>query len=553
MKRLLALILTLPTTTQLVAQQLCLAEGSPTSLRIATVPEANPNAPDTRVLTNVEFLPIEMTGRTLAHEFDASRPRRLQRDGLWRIELPDGGRILRYRRDGGQHWGFLHVARDGATRVVVERPGLGNTDPFLDRVAVAEDARHGAVGLVTGGLVTFRLDGQNYASTGRADRLAAPPSHFVEEASAMVGPTHVFYVTGNDRIHRCALADAAVPVDVTPPLQVGARLKDQLAMSRDGTVVVFLYGPQRVQRLYRVGVAGASMVLPPPASKYEEPDYLPEEPGEPAMLLSDDGSRLFYIDSAVRDELWMLDIQGALPPLQVTGDAVFEPYIGVHILPKFQGTNLMIAIGDPGRMDWFRAQLAPAGGTVDNLTGTGSTMTPYPAGTLDPTAAAVSGNEAFVIERVGISAQLRRLDLVSGGSSIVGWGPTLTVARASSVAGAADLLVRTASGDALRHGATGAVLGSTPAGIALTPPVQGVVAATWVHLSSGVGMVGFYFRDGTSVPGLVTVGPPRIVMTAADGIVLQQGNQVRYFAVGTDVVLQRPNAAVRRLLSGAGA
>jgi hypothetical protein len=31
----------------------------------------------------------------------------------------------------------------------------------------------------------------------------------------------------------------------------------------------------------------------------------------------------------------MVDVAGVLPPLQITKDQIFQPYIGSHILPRF--------------------------------------------------------------------------------------------------------------------------------------------------------------------------------------------------------------------------
>lgn len=533
------------------AQQLCLAEGGGGVFRVATVPESNPNAPDTLILQNVEFLPIEMTGRTRAHEFDASRPRRLQRHGLWRIELPDGGRLFRYRQNGGQRWGFLHVERSGDARIVVDRAGLGGTgDPFFDRIAVAEDGRNGAVGLQSGGLVVFKLDGTTYASTGRPDRIATPD--LLEESGFMVGAAHVFYVTDADRIFRCGLADGSVPFDLTPPPIPNTRLEDEFVIARDGSRIVFLYGPQNQQRLYTAGVSGGAVVLPPPPSKYEDPNYLPDGAGELEMLLSDDGSRLFYVDSDVRDELFLLDMTGALPTLQITDDPFFQPYIGVHILPKFDGVNLLAAIGDPNRMDWFRATLSASGGSVTNLTNTGAMTAPFPEGTIDPVAAAITGTAAFVIERTATGTDLRRLQLATGNNAVVRSDPTLTLARGTAVNGAVDVVARGSGGDALYAGASGALIAATPAGVGLTAPVHGIMAVTWAHLSGGLGVLVFYLPDGTTVPGLVTNGEPQVCMTAADGIVVNH-TTLRYIAAGIDVIVQRPPAAQRLVLSGAGA
>lgn len=548
LRLLVVLSLSLPAT----AQHICLAEGTASSLRIATVPESNPNAPDTLVVQNVELLPIEITGRTVAREFDASRSRRVEHNGVLRVELPDGGRVFRYRRNGGQHWGFLHVAAGGAARVVIEHPGVaGALDPFEDRIAVSDDGLHGAVALQAGGLAVFKLDGGVYASTGRPDRLAAPASHSVEPASPMVGPTHVFYVTDNDRIYRCSLADNATPVDLTPPPVPNTRLKDELAMSGDGMHVVFLYGPQNLQWLYHVTTAGGSTQLPPPAEKYEEPNYLPEGAGDPDMLLNEDGSRLFFVESQ-HDELFLLDMQGALPILHITDDLIFQPYIGVHILPKFTASELIVAVGHPARHDWYRAVMTASGGTVTNLTGTGSTLQPYPEGTLDPRSQADAGASMLVVEQTATGADLRRLHYATGASAIVQQDGALEIASGLSLSGTSDLVAKGAGGDRLYRGPSSALFAATPAGVSMTRPVHGVVSATRLELLIPWGVPIFYLPDGSLLPGQIEFGAQQIVMTKGDGIVLNGPSTLRYIALGVDVVVQRPPAAVRMVLSGAG-
>lgn len=540
--------------TLLPAQTITLAEGTATSLQIVTLPETNPNAPDTVVLQVVELLPIEIAGRTLAMGNDVTSSRRVVRHGIARVELPQGGRLFRYRRAGGQFWGFLHIAADGGARAVLELPGTGVSavaDPFADRIAVAADGLHAAIALAGGGLRVVRLDGGTFASTGRPDRVVAGASASVLETSVMVGPTCVFYQTQGDQLWRCDLADFAVPANVSPPPVPLGEFKDQMVLSRDGSVLVFLYGPDPQQRLWRLGTTGPATVLPPPPSKYEEPGYLPEDPGEPAMLLADDGSRLFFIDADVRDELYLLDMSGTLPTLQITSDPIFQPYIGVHILPKFVAHSLVVAIGDPAQMDWFRAELLPQGGAVVNLTATGSATQPFPSGTLNPVQAApVAGSLLVADQQVGNLA-LRRLDVITGGLTTLQQGLLSPPELGSATAGVADVLVRTANGDSLFTGATGALLAKAPTGILLTPPAHGPsFAATWVHLANDWGAAFFYF-NGTLVSGPLEYDIKQLAPTPIGGLVVI-GSPVRYLAPGVFVVMNRPAAAVRRCLSGAG-
>lgn len=540
--------------TPMAAQSITFAEGTPTSLTIASVAEAAPNGGDTVLLQDVELLDLELTGRTLTQATEPGRARRVVLQGIARAELPGGGRVFRYRRAGGSYWGFLHVAADGTPRVALELAGIGPGlvgDPFFDRIGIAADGRHAAVALRTGGLHVVRLDGGIFASTGRPDRLAAPASAAIDDTSVMVSPTFVCYQTDPPAaLWRCALTDGAVPVDVSPPPQQNGEFEDQMALSGDGSTLVFLYGPPDQQRLWRLGTSGGPTVLPPPPSKYEEPGYLPEEPGEPAMLLNHDGSRLFYVEADVRDELYLLDTSGVLAPLPITADAVFQPYIGAHILPRFAADTLTIAIGDPNQMDWFQARLAPTGGTVTNLTGTGSMQMPFPSGTVDPVRALAGGSYLLVTEQQGANLVLRRVDPVTGAQTIVQQGLLAAPSLGSATQGTADVVVRTAAGDALFDGTAGTLLGTLPPDLLLTPVVQGPdFAATWLHLTNGFGVGAYYLPDGTTAFGQIDFQVRQIVLTAGGGAV-EVGSTVRYLAPATFVLLNRPAVAFRLCLSG---
>lgn len=540
----------------LTAQSLTFAEGAPTSLTIVSVAEAAPNGGDTILLQDVELLDLELTGRTLAQASDPGVARRVVLQGIARAELPGGTRLFRYRRAGGAFWGFLHIAANGTPRVVLEAAGTGAAqvgDPFFDRIAIAADGQHAAIALAAGGLRIVRLDGGVYASTSRPDRLAVPATENVVDTSVLVGPTFVYFQTDPPaKVWRCDLGDGAVPVDVSPPAQANAILKDQMVLSRDGTRLVFLYGPQNQQRLWTCGTSGGTSVLPPPASKYEEPGYLPEDLGEPAMLLNDDGSRLFFIDADVRDELYLLDTTGMLPPLAMTEDAVFQPYIGAHILPRFAQGTLTIAIGDVAAMDWFQARLAASGNTVANLTGTGSLQQPFPAGAIDPVQALDGGSYLLATENLPGGMALRRVDPVTGAQTIVQQGLTAAPQIGSALQGTADIVASTTGGDTLIRGTTGAVLGTLPPDLLLTPPVQGPdFAAAWLHLPSGFGVSAYYLPDGTLAFGQIDSNLPQIVLTAGGGAV-EVGNPVRYLAPATYVVLNRPAVARRICLSGVG-
>ena len=538
----------------LPAQTLTFAEGSPTSLTIATVSEASPNAPDTVVLQAAELLPIEISGRTLGQAGDPTVSRRVDRNGLVRVELPGGGRLFRYRRAGGAFWGFLHVAGDGQARVVLEQPGVGGqlADPFADRIGIAADGQHAAIAMAVGGLWLVRLDGGVYASSNAPARFAAGAATAVESRSLLVGAAVAWFQDGAGGVWRCGLGDGAAPVSVAPSPQPGAFLKAEMVMAGDGSRIVFLYGPQNAWRLWTAGLQGAATVLPPVASKYEEASYLPEGPGEPAMLLNHDGTRLFYVDSLTRDELWLLDIVGALPSLQITEDQIFQPYIGSHILPRFVADKLTVAIGDPAAMDWFRAQLAPTGGGVTNLSATGSALQPFPSGALDPVQATPMGAALLVTEQGAAGLSLRVIDTLSGANGVVQQALAAPPVVGDAVAGAGDVLVPSLLGDRLYDG-TGALLGAAPPGVVLTAPTAGpLYSATLLQLPGGWAAAAFRMPDGTWLLGPLEFGLTQLTLTPAGGTVAI-GVPVRYLAPGTLLVLNRPATAVRWCLSGAGA
>ncbi|MCK5942453.1 MAG: hypothetical protein KAI24_10820 [Planctomycetes bacterium] len=536
----------------LPAQQICLAEGAPTALSIVAIPQGTPTAAGTVVLQNVELLPIEITGRYLGQQNDPTRSRLVERHGVSRVELPGNGRLLRYRRNGGALWGFLHVAADGTPRVALELPAFAGGDPFEDRIGVSRDGSHFAASELQGGLRIVRLDGQTYASTGRFDRLV-DAALLLEPASVMVGDQVVWYQTELQQVRYCALVDNAVPVDVSPPPQPNPRLKDQMAMSGDGSAVVYLYGPQNLQQLHFVRVGQPVVVLPPAPSKYEEPDYLPEGSGSLELMLNGDGSRLLFVDSDVRDEVYLLDTAGVLPTLHITDDPIFQPYIGVHILPGFAADVLTVAIGDPDLMDWYRAALDPAGGSVVNLTATGSATMPFPEGTLDPLDGIERDGVRLLVEQDGALRRVRWIDPVTGATGVQHAQVVGDVRVATTVDGTlsdTDYVVPTLGGDVL-HVANGGV-GALPAGFALDAVAIGpYYRASKVEWGAGLSVPVFYLPTGEALFGTIQASIDQVCPQSDGGSVIV-GLQLRHVSPAGAVVLNRPAAAFRRCLSGAG-
>jgi hypothetical protein len=536
-----------------LSQGIAFLEGADSAhLSLRVVDETQPSAPGLVLLQNIEVMPIEMTGRTMLQELMSTGTRRATRDGMTRIELNGGGRLFQYRRLGGQFWGYLLVPADGRASMVLELPGTGTSGldtPFADRIAVAADGRNAAVPVNGGGVRVLRLDGSRFTSTNAPSR-AVQVSHEVVPVSLMVGSSSAFFLTNNGHLWRLPLADLSVPADVSPPAVSNGQFSEQLAMSDDGLTIAFLYGLHNLQHLFLLRNTGPAAQLSPPASKYEEAAYLPEGSGNPQLLLDGTGSRLFYVDSSSRDELFLLDVQNVAPPLQITGDPIFQPYIGSHILPKFVGPRLVAAIGDVNAMDWFTSDVS---GAVVNLTQTGSAVQPFPAGTLIPSQAVVAGNTLITTEQASATQlRLRRVDLQAATSVVLHADLTGGALPGNSIAGLpADLLVHGTGGDRLVSMTTGAELAATPPGFLLTPPGRGPqYSATWLHLASNFGLPVIYLPDGSFVAGAFEQGVSQIVMTLAGGCLIC-GQTIRYLSPGLAATLNLPAAALRVCISGA--
>lgn len=532
----------------LPAQWATVVSGPATSRTLWTYDESQPGAAGVASLQGVEFLPVLRTGATVEQGLQALRPRGATSHGIERLEMPGARRLFHYRRNAGGTYGYLLVDTDGRHSVVLEEPASAGRSPFADRFAVAEDGSFLAVPGEQADLWLVRLDGQNFVSTGTPSRRLSIPQG-IEFPGVMVTQGSVFYVDGNDRLFRVGRADGAIPVDVTPPGgSAAARVKDGFAVSGDQQTLAFLHGDRGALRIYSIGDAGNATLLPPPPADYEEPGYLPEGNGHARLLFNGDGSRLLYVDGTVRDEVYLLDVASG-QSLHITQDLIFQPYIGVIILPSFEGADLIAAIGDPNLMDWFKVD---AGFQVTNLTDTGSPNPPYPSGTLDPRETSVQAGRVLAFERNGAGGRsLRSIDPVTGAASILRSG-VQAMTLGSAYSGAADLLVDEPNRSLLLD-ATGRPVVPIPAGIRVTPTAidpSGSVRLTAVELGGGVRLPVFQFVGVGLDAGLFEVGIRQTILTNGGGAWIN-GPVLRYYAVGV-AATQAPPGANTIFLSGAG-
>lgn len=541
-------------TTTIAAQSITWLEGpAPGQLALRAVPENAPDAAPVTLLSNLTALPIEITARTRQQELDASRSRRIDRDGLVRVELPGGGRLIAYRR-GATDYGFVHIGPSGDATVVLEAGGAF-ANPFVDRIAVAADGRFALVAdAVLPQVSLVRLDGNVFASTNRPWR-TIPTSSPVEEQAALVGSTHAFFATDDERLWRCALADGSTPQEITPPSIPGARLKSELAISGDGHFVACLYGVQPSFGIYLAHDTLATRRLPVPDAKYEEPGYLPEFVGGPRLLLDATGSRLLYVDATIRDEAYLMDTTGAAATVHVTGDANFQPYIGAVILPVFAQSVLLVAVGDPDRFDVYAAAAGVA--SVVNLTQTnGNTRAPFASGELIPeNVALTAGGQLLVAEHVGTApSRLRRIDFATGTSTVIADGFSALPAGASApMSLTPDLVLHGASGDLLVGMTAGTPRLRAPAGVDLASAVH---LARWSRVvTARVGSVSalVFHTDGGGLLALPAVNQAQRAILTPGGNLLIDSSALLHVSARLGVRTVQTTGALRFVLSGVGA
>ncbi len=552
------LVLSVP----MAAQGLVVLEGAtPTSLTVTILDESQlASGIGTTLLQGVEVLPIEITGRRASQDLDGTTARIDTRNGVQRVELPGIGRILAYRRQAGTMFGYLFVPLLGGARVLVELPGTGpagTTSPFLDRIGVAKNGAYAVLPAGGGVLHIVRLDGGTMAN-GLTSRTVTIPVG-IDNTGLMVGSS-VAFATAGDHIYRFQLA-AGGATDLTPSVPLtNPRLKPELAMSGDGNTVAFLYGDSNttLQIFLLDASSGAPVQLPPPAGKYEEPGYLPEATGDLRLMLNNDGSRLFYIENGLPgsghggDESYLLDTTGVLPTLQVTSDAHFQPYIGIHILPAFKGTTLVAAIGDVNLMDWFKADLTTTGGTISNITGTGGQVQPFPAGALIPTKIKLVGATAFATDTTTNAQTLRALNVDAASSQVVAQNLGADLAVGSALATQPDLYVP-GVGDSIFSGLTGNLIGTAPPGITVSPPLSTpFFGVTGVHLGPTWSQVTFYAATGGVFFGPLIQNLDQMVLTPGGGMLISSPTELLYLSLGRPILLV-PNAhqGVRVFLTGA--
>ena len=502
------------------------------------------NGSTTTLLSQVLLRAVHMTTRTANEVGETDRVRVLSSQGRERIEFPGGARLHVYERTDQTGHGLLFVPPDGRARVVLE--GSEQLDLPL---AVGADARH--LAFARGNVLTLlRLDGTvlpGSTSSLRTLTIAEP----VIASSLVVGSSHAFFVTDDDRVHRLALTATAVPEDITPTGLGSPRQSEALAISGDGSTVAFLRGEFTDQfAVWVVGSAGPARRMPLPERVYREPEYLPTGNGQPHLLLNHSGSRLMVTEIAIEDELHLVDTAPSGAATWMTGDALFAEYIGTHILPSFASDHLLFASGHQGWMDWYAMQ---PNGAIVNVSMTGSPEPQFLLGDLDVQRRfTLTGGRALATETFGSLQRLRRLD-VNGGTAVL-FSDLVTAPRVgAAIGGAPDLRVTGLGGERILDGNTGAVRLMAPPGIDLGDPVRGPQGwlATYAYLSVGIGVPVLLLPDNTLLLGTPSLGIAQLAWTAGGELAACWPDRLEIYGV-QGVRVMPHTAAATTVVSGAG-
>ncbi len=511
-------------------------EGTPGNTAVFTVDEARPGTPAAAWLAGVAVLDIELSNRTTQASLRRDRARRAVELGVPRLELPDNGRVLRYARAATGEHGFVWIGADGRPHLLLAlTAGDTGGDPFADRCAVSADGRHLVITDAAGRAFAADLRGADPAVW----RLGLPAP--VEPRSVCVGGDRALLQTTDQRLWHIPLIGDRAAIDITPQPGPGAQLVAEMAPAASGHAVVLLQDTASTA-LYLAAPDGTVRALPVPVARYTAPGYLPEVTDGPRMLLSDDGSRLFFTQETMSGELFLLDTTGATGLVHLTDDSVFEPYIGTGIHPSFVGDRLVAAVGDPAfGFDWMTARTTAP---VQNLTLSGLPGTPWWPGTLRPTAgySTTAGGVLAAEPDPNGGTLLRAIDATAGTHVVVA-RDLRGAPGAGRAAAAPNLIIPSQRGDRFLNAALQPLLQS-PAGMQLSADAQlpGTVATLFtLHYASGGGNVMLRLPNGAIVTLPFDPALRGLAVTPAGGVIID-GSELRYIKNGVQYRLASGSA-----------
>ncbi|HKB16119.1 MAG TPA: hypothetical protein VKF62_08635, partial [Planctomycetota bacterium] len=287
--------------------------------------------------TDFSLLPVDLAGRVDLLRFDASRPRRaVTDDGLARILLPGGTSVFHYRRGGV--YGFLAVGPDAMPRILIELPATGVPffpDPFLRTVAGSTDGTRLAVATRTqagGDIWLLSIDGSLFPDGTTAFNAGGTGVLEVDARSLTFAAGYLLFTVGGDEVYR-APSDGTGPATLLPLPPSGGSVPDkvvrEIAVSEDGSTLAFVAGEDDEERdIYVLAPpSGTPANLTQDPGEYLGPGYQPVFAHGPTLALSPDGSTIAYLKEVDGEEELFVRPTAGGPPVHVTPDPIFEPYI----------------------------------------------------------------------------------------------------------------------------------------------------------------------------------------------------------------------------------
>jgi hypothetical protein len=331
-------------------------------------------------LQAITLAPIDFTGRTQLTSLLPLRPRlRSDITGANRILLPAGrGSLYRYTRvlTGGEiAFGFMHIARDGDARSLVEVTGTGplaQVDPFVGRIAVSPtgDAFLAATTFDAGGnLLEIAID----APQNVIDRTASVPPEIFSDAGLALGSDFGVGVSAQhvQRFARAAGAQASAlsfAPDPTP-----AFLPGQVVLSRNGNWAATTAGADATHlHMYVFSGSGALLRGTDTPAALSIAGFAPEAGDGPFLAITDDGQTCAWRTEGVTREVYLAHTQplvGELP-IQLSASPTYLDTVDEIGLFYFRVTGQLIMgvgatpLGAPNtieKMDVYQATLPPGG------------------------------------------------------------------------------------------------------------------------------------------------------------------------------------------------
>jgi hypothetical protein len=396
-----------------------------------------PPAPVTG-LSGVQLLGLDAVGRTRLETFLPGRPQ--QREvvpGVTRVELPDGrGSVYRFRRAGAgtsAAFGLFHVDGSGRARVLVERPGtgvLGDTDPFLARIAVAPAGDSILVAtLVEAGGDALEID---LVSGAIVDRTASvPPLDVATSGLGLRADWGLVVAADGPRRFDRTPGSGAVPVALPgAPTWFGG----ELVFSEDGLVAATIAGTDpTASHPFVLRASGPALRLDDTPRHLSPAGFLPRDVDGPYLALSADGSVCVWrTEGALARDAWTASVAPVpSPPQTVTADPQFVDTLDeVGLAGAFAIASqraIVLAVGERADplfggvegLDFYLVK-TPAGGgapVITNITLTsGDTVQPFTKGAIDPTRGAyrIPGEPRLIVrDDAGSGGRVSVVDLAA--------------------------------------------------------------------------------------------------------------------------------------------